>query len=128
MLLNRRGFTGQWGFDSLQIDCFGQARVSGNLVAGGQNNEIAGHQIARGNALIASIADHGAVRRGHFAQRFDSALGAKLLNEAEDDGEENDNRDRDRLDPMAQKRRERCGEQQNDDQDVFELFEEDGPR
>jgi hypothetical protein len=61
---------------------------------------------------------HGRRRRGHLPQRIDGALGLVLLHEPEHDREEHDDRDHDCLGRVPERRRQRDGDQQDEDQHV----------
>src|SRR5688500_11239351 len=101
MFLNWRRFASEWGLDCLPIHCFRQTRVGRDLVTRSEHYEITGNDIARRNALIASVANHGRVWRCHFTKCFDRTFGAKLLDKAEDDREKHDDSNCDRLDAMT---------------------------
>jgi hypothetical protein len=128
VLLDGRRLARQRRLDRLHVHGLDDPHVRGHLVARRQKDQVAGDELARRHAPLAPFADDGRVGRGHLAQGLDGALGAVLLHEAEDDGEEHDDGDGDGLDAVAEEGRERRRQQQDDDEDVLELFEQDRPR
>ncbi len=81
-----------------------------------------------GTSTRLAVAEHGRRGRRHLAQRLDGALGAVLLDEAEQHREQHDHGDDDGLDRVPEHRRERRRDQQDDDEDVLELVEQEAPR
>ena len=76
---------------------------------------------------LAPVANDGRGGCGHFAQGFNGALRAVLLDESENHREQHDHGDGNRLNTVAQECRERRRKQQDDDKYVLELFQKDGP-
>ena len=97
------------------------ARVGRTAIAGGEQDHVAGHQVARRDAGLLAVAQDGGVGRGHALQGLDRLLGAVLLDEAEHHREEHDDRDGDRLDLVAEEGRQDGGADQDQDQGVLEL-------
>ena len=108
-----------------------QSRVGGNGVAFFDEDDVAGHDSARGNALPLAITDDVRLRRRHLAQGGDRSLRACLLNVAHDGVEQHNRKDRHRfigqrritfVEPQAG-RDSRRDEQQNNEQ-ILKLREE----
>ena len=68
-----------------------------------------------------AVANHMRQRRGHLPQRLERPLGAVLLHEPEQDGEQHDDRDDQRLERVAEQAGQQRGGEQNQNQDVLEL-------
>ena len=66
-------------------------------------------------------------RRGHLAQRFERALGAILLHEPEQHGEQHDDRDDHGLERVAHQPGQGGRDEQDDHQDVLELVDQRVP-
>ena len=81
-----------------------------------------------GRADLDAVADDVPHRCGHLAQRFERALRAELLHEAEQHGEQHDDGDDHRLERVAEDAREHGGHEEDDDEDVLELRGEGVPR
>ena len=108
-----------------------QARVGGNGVALFDEDEVAGHDLRRRNALPFAIAHHVRVGRRHLAQCGHRRFRARLLDIAHDGVEQHDGEDRDRF--VGQRRfaldqpqcaGNRGGDEQQNHQHVLELREE----
>ena len=93
-----------------------------------QQNQVTRHELARRNLDLLAIAYDGHGGRGHLPERFDRAFGPVLLYEAQHDGKEHDHRDGNGFDALSEEGGDPRCDQQNDDQDVLELLEKDGPR
>ncbi len=128
MLLDGHRLAGQRRFLDLQVDRVDHPRVGGHAVAGVEQDDVAGHDVPGRDLALVAVADDRCRRRGHPPQRFCRALGAVLLREPEQDGEQHDGRDGDRLGGVAEDGGERRGDEEDDDQDVLELLREDRPR
>jgi hypothetical protein len=102
VFLDRHGLAGQRGFFDAQIDRFDQTRISRDLVARPQQDDIAGDEFARGNVLLFAIAQHRGRGRSHLPQGFDGAFGAIFLHEAQQHREQHDNADHKRFDAVPQ--------------------------
>ncbi len=107
-------FPGQGRFLRLQVDCFQQARIGGYAVPHLQVDDIARHQFPRRYGEGLSVPHGSSCGCGHLAQGQERTLGAEFLNETQNDGEEHDDGDRNRLDNLAQERRD-CRRDQQDD-------------
>ena len=112
-----------------------QPRVGGDGVAFFDEDDVAGHELGRRDALPLAVADDVRVRRRHLAQRRHRLLRARLLDVAHDRVEQHDGEDRDRLVGQRrvalvepQSRRDRRRDEQQDDEHVLELGEELPPR
>ncbi len=130
-----QAFAGQRRFGRLQRGGMDQARVGGNGVAFFDEDEVAGHDFRRRNALPLAVADDVGLCRRHLAQRRHRRFGARLLDVAHDCVEQHDREDRDRF--IGQRRfalhqpqrgGNGCGDEQQDHQHILELCEELSPR
>ena len=70
---------------------------AGNGVALLDEDDVAGHELGRRDALSLAVADDVGVRRRHLAQRRHRLLRARLLDVAHERVEQHDGEDRDRL-------------------------------
>jgi hypothetical protein len=128
LLLDRLGLAGERGLVHLQVDDLDQARVGRQAVAGAQQHDVPGHQLPRRDLGLLAVAQGGGGGRGHAVQRLDGALGAELLRERQQHGEEQDGGDGHRLDFVAEDRGDGRGGDEDEDEDVLELLEQDPPR
>ena len=110
-----------------KIDRLDQSCVGRHLVARVQQNEVAWHEPARRNLDLLAVADHRYGGRGHSPERFERAFRSVLLYEAQHYSEQHDHGDGDRLDAVSEKGGDRRSDQQDDDQDILELPEQNGP-
>ena len=127
LLLDWQRLAGQRGLLGLEVDGFGQTQIGGHLVAGPQQNHIAGHEVARRDLDFLPLPQHAGQRRGQPPQRLQRAVGAVFLHESEPYGKQHDDRDGDGLNRVPQAARQHRGQQQNDDQDVLELGQQQSP-
>ena len=127
LLFHRQRFSCKRGFLNLQVDGFNQTRISGNFIAGAQQDDIADHDVTRWNDDFLTITQGRCRRRRHLAQRFQGSLAPIFLAETQQRSKEDDECNCDGLRVVAQKKRERRGHQQDGDQDVFELSEKNAP-
>ena len=125
---DRQRLSGQGRFVELEVHGLGDPCVSGDSRAGGEANDVAGHQVTGGDLALVAVAQGDRHRGRHAPQRLDRTLGAVLLGEAEQDGEQQDHADDNRLEDVSQHRGEGDGEEQDQDEDVLELREEQAPR
>ena len=128
MLFYRNRLAGERGLFDLQIDGLDQSDIGGDLVAGAQEDDIAGHEVARRDFNLLPIAQHRRGGRGHLAQRLDGTLGAVLLHEAQQHRKQHNDGDGDGFDPVPKKGGECRRHKENDDQHILELLQQDRPR
>ena len=112
-----------------------QPRVGGNRIPFFDEDDVAGHDLGRRNALPRAVADHVGVRRRHLAQRRDRCFRARLLDVAHDGVEQHDGEDRHRFVGQRrfalvqpQRRGDRRGDEQQNDEHILKLREELPPR
>ena len=107
-----------------------QPRVGRNGVAFFDEDDVAGHELARRDALPLAVPNDVGVRRRHLAQRRHRLFRARLLDVAHERVEQHDGEDRDRFvgqrgvaliqpQPAEIER----GDEQQDDEDILELGE-----
>jgi hypothetical protein len=82
-----------------EVFAFDHPHVGGHLVPALQQHDVAGHEIARGDDLLLSIAQHAAFRHHHPFQRLERLLGFSLLHKADDCVEHHHEQDDDHLAP-----------------------------
>ena len=128
VLRDRRRLAGEGRLLRLQVDRPHQPAVGGDAVACVEHEQVAGHHVPRRQLDLLAVTDDGGARGRHLPQRIDGALGAELLHEAEQHGEQHDHRDRDGFDDVPEQRRQCSRHQQDDDQHVAELRGEQPPR
>ena len=128
VLLHGHGFARERRFVHLQIGRLDQPRVGRHLVARVQQNEVSWHELARRNVDLLTVADHRDRGRGHSPQCFDRAFRSVLLYEAQHHSEQHDHGDGDGLDAVSDKGGDCSRDQQDDDQDILQLSQQNGPR
>jgi hypothetical protein len=109
------------------VDRFDQARVRRDLIPGAQDHHIPGHHLTGRDLLFLAVPQNGGRGGSHLPQRFDGSLGAILLHETQPDREQDNDCNGNRIDPFPEKGRQRGCNQQDDDQDILELFEQNFP-
>jgi hypothetical protein len=65
----------------LQIHRLNQPGIGRDFVPYPKKNDVPGHKIAGRNFFLIPFAEDGGAGSRHLAQRFESAFGAKFLNE-----------------------------------------------
>ena len=129
-------FAGQRRFVGVEIGVFDDAGVGRDLVAGFDEDDVAGDDLARRNALALAVAHDGGFRRRQRHQCAHRFFGARLLDEAEHRVEHDDERDDDRFvgqggfarilqQPFDH--RDDDGDEEDDHQEVLELLEQPLP-
>ena len=131
VLRHRQALARERRLRRLQRGGLDQPRVGGNGVAFFDEDDVAGHDLGRRDALPLAVADDVGMCRRHLAQRRHRLLRARLLNVAHDRVEQHDGEDRDRFVGQRrfalvqpQPRRDHRGDEQQDDEHVLELREE----
>ena len=81
--------------------------VSRHPVAGTQDDQVAGHELASRNGAFRRRHEWRGRRRGHLAQRLQRALGSIFLDETQQHGEQHDDRDDDGFEPVTEQPGER---------------------
>ena len=95
ILRHRQAFARERRFCRLQRGGLDQPRVGRNGVAFFDENDVAGHELGRRDALSGAVSDDIGVRRRHLAQRRHCLLRAGLLDVAHERVEKHDGEDRD---------------------------------
>ncbi|MNM73125.1 hypothetical protein D3C81_848430 [compost metagenome] len=83
-LLHRQRFAGQGGFLDAQFLHRQQAQIRRHPVAGGEQDEVAGHQFAGVDLLALAVADHRGDWRKHPADGLQRRFGLAFLDETDD--------------------------------------------
>ena len=102
VLFGRHRFAGQGRFLDLQVDRFDQPRIGRHAVAGSQQDHVAGHELPGRDLALLPATEHGRGGGGHAAESVGRPLRAVLLREPEQNGKQDDGRDRNRLRTMSQ--------------------------
>lgn len=92
----------QRGLVDPQLSQADEPYISGHLVAGFENHEVAGNQLSGDNGLLMAIADHPGVRLNHRAKSIKGSLGLGLLDEADQRIDQHDSEDHGRIDVLPQ--------------------------
>ena len=95
-LAHRHGFAGQGRFVGLQILATQKNGIGRHPVAFGKNDEVAPHDVAAGDPPALAVANDERAGAREVAQRFQHALGPRLLHHGDHDrhGREGDQDDR----------------------------------
>ena len=96
-LRDRQALSGERRLGGLQRRDLDQPRIGGNRVALLDDDNIAGHELRRRDALPPEVADHLGLRGRHLAECRYRLLGPRLLKIAHHRVEQYDREDRDRL-------------------------------
>ena len=126
-LLDRRGLAGERGLVDREIDRLDQSSVGGDPVAGAEEHDIAWHELPRRDDGFVAVAQHTGRRGGHAPQGLDRPFRAVLLDEAEQHGEQHDDRDDHGFESVAEQSRDERRAEQDQDQHVLELSRERVP-
>jgi hypothetical protein len=108
----------------MEVAGLDEAGVGGNPVASGEPDYVAGDEVsARELDPLAVAQDAGC--RGHLlSETLGGPLRAIRLDEIQQDAKQYDERDDGRVEPLAQKRRDDAGDQENDHQGIREKGEQ----
>ena len=126
LLFHRHALAGQRGLLDPQVDRLDEAHVGGHVVAGLQQDHVAGHQLARGHHPGGAVAHHPRLGGGHLLQGRERLLGLGFLHHADDGVQDDDEDDRSRVHPLAEHEGDDRGRDQDDDEEVLELRREEG--
>ena len=127
LLGHRDGLARKSRFIHLQLRDFDQPQVGGNLVAGLQQHDVAGHQHGGGYHLHRPAAQHGGVGRGQLAQRRHGLVRTPCLHKADHGIEHHDDEDDQRVGDLAHQPRDDGGTQQHQHHEVLELVGQQMP-
>ncbi len=127
-LLNRNGFPGKNGLFDPEACRLHQAKVSRDLVAGFQKNNVARNHLGAVDAHSSAVAKHCRARGKHLADGRDRLLGTALLNETDDCIHNDNGKDHCRVGNMPETRCDDCGPQKHIDQQVVKMREEANDR
>ena len=101
-----------------------QARVGRHEIPGCEPNDVAGDELAPADFAPGSIAEGGCRRRDDVAQPFGGSMGAVGLDEVEHHTQDHHEDDDGGVDPLAEDRGGRAGDQQDDDQRICQEQED----
>jgi hypothetical protein len=124
LLLDRHRLAGQRGFVDLQVAALQQAQVRGHLVARGQQDDIARHQLRGVDLLLFPGAQHRGCRGQRAREGRQRAQRLALLDEADDGVEQDDAEDHAGVDPGPEHDLDDDRGQQDVDQRLMELQQE----
>ena len=133
---HRHALAGQRRLVGLQVRHLDEAGIRRNLVTGLDQDNVAGDDVMGRDALPIAIADDRGLRRSQRHQRADRFLRAGLLDEPEHGVEYDDSHDDDcfvgqgafaRVLQHPFDHRNHNGDQQDDHQEIFELFKQPFP-
>jgi hypothetical protein len=83
MLVDRRRLAGQRGLDGAHLACGNDARIGRDLVARGEPDHVARHQVHRVHAPPPTVADHGHLGRQCARQGGQRCFGLAFLQVAD---------------------------------------------
>ena len=101
-----------------------QPEIGGDAVSGFDEDNVAGHDLAGGDARAAPVAQHVGARRDHAADGVERVLGLALLDEADNGIDEDHGDDDGRIDEVSEAPGRHRARQEEVDQRVVELGEE----
>jgi hypothetical protein len=104
-----------------------QHRVGWNAVAFGQDDQVAPHHVASGDALARAVADDQGTRAGEIAQGLQHPLGAGLLDDGNGDGDVGEEQQDDRFAEIAEHEIDGTAGQQQRQHRLGQDFEQDSP-
>jgi hypothetical protein len=124
---HRHRFAGQRRFGHLQLRRLQQACVGGHRVAGGQQQHVARHQLARLQQLLDAVAPHAHLQRRQLAQRGHRAFGPAFLVAADQRVDDHHRQDHPGVAQVAQRHRQAGGDEQDGHQRALQLAQEHPP-
>ena len=116
---------GQQGFIHHEVVALGQQGVGGRPLALLQHQQIPPRHLDARDALARPIADHQGARARQAAQGLQHALGAGLLHDGDDDGDEREGEEDQRLLQIAQQQIEQAAAQQQRQHGLAQHVEHD---
>ena len=124
---DRFRFAGERGFHCAELDGVEQAQVGGHDVAGFKPDDVAGHQLPRGEFLQFAVAADAHARAGQLLEGGHGLLGAVFLDETQHAEQHDDGQNGDGLGDVAEEQgQNRCADE-NEDHGLDELGEEHPP-
>jgi hypothetical protein len=124
ILFDRKALAGQRGLIAVQVLGLQQQAVGGDAVAGREQHDVAGDDLAQRHVDLRAVAQH-RHRRLHGRQQLaDGGLGAVLLKEPEQPADEQNDQDDDGVLAVADEDREHRGEGQDQDDRRGELAQQ----
>ena len=124
----RRRLAGQRRLGGGEFAAVEEAQVGRNLVAGGEDDHVAGNEFDRIDAALDAAAQHGRLGGNGAAERGERGLGLAFLDEAEHGIDEDDAEDHAGIDPLAEEGGHRTRHDQHQHQRLCELRDEAGKR
>ena len=128
MLVHRDGFARESRFIHLQVAAVKQPQIRGHLVAGLQQDDIAGHQFGGRDSAHSTGPQDAGFRQGRLGQRRQGFRRIRFLQKADRGVEEHHAEDHAGINPLVQDRRDRRRGQQDVHQRCVELQQEPHPR
>ena len=128
VLVDRLGLAGERRLARAQRRRVEEARVGGDEVAALEQEDVATHHLGRGHHDGVAVAHDARPRRRQAGERRDRALGAVLLEEADQGVQDDDGEDGDAVDPLADGDRHGRRADQHPDDDAAELTDQDVER
>ena len=126
VLFGRVGLAGEERFIDIEIARFDQPAIGGHEIAGREKNDVAGHDLRRGNVDRLSIAKRFGGKRDLLAQPLGGVLGLALLRHVENYGHQHNGGDDDEARNVPGERRYGRREEQNQDQRIAEPLDKVG--
>ena len=124
VLLDRVGFARQQSLVDVEVAGLEEPAVGWHEITGREQDDVAGHQLGGWQFLVATVPQDPDGERNALAQRFRRRLGAVLLHEVDENGEDDDRRDHQEAGTILHQRRNRRGEQQDQDERIGEATEQ----
>jgi hypothetical protein len=124
VLVDRRGLAGQCRFDGAQLAAVKDAQVGRYLVAGGQPDHVAGHQVHGIHALALSAAHHRDFGGDRAGQRRQRRLGLAFLQVADHRIDDDHAKDHRAVHPFAEQGGDDAGTDEHQHQRFPQLCEE----
>ena len=127
LLADRFRFAGERGFHRAELDGVEQAQVGRHDVAGFEPDDVAGHQLPRGQFLQFAVAADAHARAGQLLEGGHGLLGAVFLDEPQHAEQHDDGQDGDGLGDVAEEQGQDRRADEDEDHGLDELGEEHPP-
>ncbi len=120
-LVHRDGFPGQGRLVDSEFAHADQPQVGGHPVSGDEPDDVAGHQVGRGEIDDPSVPVHAGAGCEHRPDRVERRFGPPLLHKSEERIDHDGGEQHRRVDPVLQERGDDRGAEHHVEQDVVEL-------
>lgn len=127
-LFRGQAFAGQAGFVQEEIGGADNLAVRRHDVAGGEGNDIAGHEVFGFEVLLLAVAEHASANSQAAGDLLGGLAGLMLLIEVEDDAQEDHGQDDGHAPQFAGEPRNEGGDNQDDDERILEIAEKQEDR